>query len=305
MQRKTNISVLIAITGSLMVTSSFVQAAPIIMEGSYIRTAISDNGTLGFGGGTSPGLLHDPSGTGTFGVDDYLTPGTPWEIFSVREGGGGLQVNNNAGAGDMAQTSLTDISGSSPYDNHVRWEGTGTNFVISNDYFFNNGDERISISTMITAVEDLTGLSFARAIDPDPDVVSYGSYSTVNGRGYGTLAPEDWVHSAGSSTGLTLGLLTDSSTPHNTGIDSGWSTDPVFYLSGADDGNGDYTIGLGFDIGELAKGDSITLEYAYVMGDSLASASSGTGTVPEPAAIALMGVSLLGMRFRRRQQSKS
>src|SRR5690606_10286102 len=121
-------------------------------------------------------------------------------------------------------------------------------FTISTDTFFNDGDERISFSTVITALADLTSLQFLRSLDPDPDVETYGIYHTQNGRGNGTqgLSEQDWVHSVGQQTGLTIGLYTDSSIAHNTGISSGWDLDPAFYLAGNNDGHGDYTIGLAF-----------------------------------------------------------
>ncbi len=65
--------------GILLVNSAV--AAPIIMSGDYVRTAISDDGTLGYGGGATPGLLYDATGTGTF-TYDYLTQ-VPRGKFSV------------------------------------------------------------------------------------------------------------------------------------------------------------------------------------------------------------------------------
>ncbi len=45
--------------------------ASIILEGDYVKTAVSENGTLGFGGNTAPGLLHDALGSGFFCSGDY------------------------------------------------------------------------------------------------------------------------------------------------------------------------------------------------------------------------------------------
>ncbi len=52
-------------------------AAPIVMEGDFVRTAVGDNGTLGAGGSADPGIMHDPTGSRSWGPEDYLTPGTP------------------------------------------------------------------------------------------------------------------------------------------------------------------------------------------------------------------------------------
>src|SRR5690606_39890545 len=72
--------------------------------------------------------------------------------------------------------------------------------------------------------------------------------SDLRGNAAQGLAEKDWVHSIGVKTGLTIGLYTDSSVSHNTGISSDWEVDPAFYLAGNNDGHGDYTIGLAFDI---------------------------------------------------------
>lgn len=286
-----------ALVLAMSVTSAM--ASPVIMQGDFISTAVSDDGTLGFGGTTPPGLLHDATGTGTF-ADDYLTPGSPWEIFSISSDQSGLLTNNNDGSDDMSGT-LTDISGASVYDNAVNWSATiGSLFTVSTDTYFNQGDERISFSTTISALVDLSNLTFLRAIDPDPDFAS-GSHDTDNGRGFGSLLPQDWVHSVGTVTGLTLGLFSDSSVTHNTGISEPWSDSPDDYLAGTDDGNGDNAIGIAFDIGSLLAGTSTTFDYHYVMGDQIDTVDIPVD-VPEPTTLAVFSLGLLGLGLRRKKQ---
>lgn len=285
------------VTALAALTCMSASSASIILEGDYVKTAVSDDGTLGYGGTTSPGLLHDATGTGTFGFD-YLTPGSPWEIFSVASDQSGILTNSNA-AGDAISGTVTDISGSSVYNNAVNWLGTYNSlFSISTDTYFNNGDERVSFTTTITAINDISGLSFLRAIDPDPDNYPGGSASTNNGRGFGSLAAEDWVHSEGTLTGLTLGLYSDSSVTHNTGITRPWSSNPADYLAGTDSGNGDAAIGIAFDIGSLLTGQSVSFEYHYVMGDELANVDLPTD-VPEPSTLAIFALGMMGLASRR------
>lgn len=276
--------------------------ASIIMQGDYVKTAISDNGTLGWGGISSPGLLHDAAGTGTFNSDDYLTPGAPWETFTIKSDQTGTLTNNNDGPSQMIGT-LTDISGISPYTNAVNWTSTFNSlFTISSDTFFNTDSERVSFTTTITALSDLTGLQFLRAIDPDQDYVSGGSHDTNNGRGFADLAAEDWVHSVGTITGLTLGLYSDSDVTHNTGVSQNWTIDPAFYLAGGNDGNGDYSIGMAFDIGTLLAGQSSTFDYHYVMGDELGSVDIPPAGVSAPSTFAIFSLGLIGFGLRRNKR---
>lgn len=285
--------------GLLCFSGAFsIAQASIIMEGDYVRTAISDNGTLGYGGNTSPGLLHDPSGTSTFGSSDYLTPGTPWEYFGVSSTESGSVGNNNTNSGGVISSStLTDISGSSVYDNAVQWVGSySTFFDITTTTYFNDEDEFVSFVTTITALSDLTNLSFLRAIDPDMPTGA----STTNSRGYGSLAASDWVNSINDSNGLTLGLYSVSDVTHNTGV-TNWTTNHSDYLSGTNLGNGDYTIGVAFDIGTLLTGESVTFDYHYVMGDTPDSVD--IPDVPEPVGLVYVAAAFLGWFGVKRSKS--
>jgi len=290
------------------------QATSVILEGNYIKTAVSDDGTLGYGGTTSPGILYDVSGTGDFSSsDDYLTPGAPFEGFGVKVDGT-LYQNTNNSSDAISTLSITDTS--SGGDNSVSWVGKVAGlFTIAHDYFFGADGENIEVKTTITALTDITDLSFARGLDPDPDVDSFGSYNTVNGLGRdansdgdfddaGDTAISDWAHSEGTKTGLTIGLYSNSEYDHAAGIDAGWSIDPSTYLTLQDDGNGDYSIGMAFWLGVLTTGDSVTFDYAYVMGETLESVVV-PGEVPVPAAFLMFAPALLGFFGLRRKASKA
>ena len=104
-------------------------AAPITMTGNFLLTQISDDGTLG-NGTASPGLIHDPSGTGTFdaATGDYLRPGIPFEGFGVRSDQTGLVGNRNSSGGGsvggtdgVSQVSIANLGAGTM--NHVRWVG--------------------------------------------------------------------------------------------------------------------------------------------------------------------------------------
>ncbi len=286
-----------------IVLSSVAQSAPIVMKGNYIYTQISDDGTLG-DSKNYPGIQYDPTGSGNFpgiGGRDFLQPGNPLEVFSIENNEEGVVYNNNYHSthrDDMTGT-LTDLSGSFPYDFYVRWSGSDKNnyFNIILDTYFNKNDKHIMFTTSIFAKKNLTNLRFLRSIDPDQDYNDYGT-ETTNARGYGSIAPEDWVYASGPTSNWTIGLYSNSSFMHNTGI-GGWPWDPDNYLSSIDNGNGDFMIGIAFNLGNLSKNDSVTFRYAYVLGTSPDDAADNIPgalvLTPEPTTMFLFGAVLIGL----------
>lgn len=260
------ILVLVALILSASQAIAQVPGDSVVLEGDFIRTGVSNNGTLGVGGNTSPGFIFDATGTRDFNTaNDYLTPGSPHEGFSLRYDGSSVYVNNNTGTTSMGPTS-TPTTTTSSFDNSATWTGSVTGeFTVQHDYGLDNDAKKVQITTTITAQQDLTNVRFSRWIDPDS-----GGTSSINTRGNTTLdlAPEDWVNSESETNGATLGLFSSDPVAHNTGIDPSWSTDPDFYIAGTGDTTGDHTIGIGFDIGDLLNGDSITFVYFYAVSAS-------------------------------------
>ncbi|MEG3767246.1 VPLPA-CTERM sorting domain-containing protein [Alteromonas sp. 14N.309.X.WAT.G.H12] len=326
---KTKKLALASVVLSAMLGTTTATAAPVFMQGDYLWTQVSDDGTLG-DYTNSPGLIHDPTGTGTFdtATGDYLSPGIPFEGFGVSADQFSTVGNRNSSSDSVSQVSITDLSGGT-FDNHVRWVGTADNgmFDIVHDFFFNDSDENVNISTVITATTDLTGVSFSRAIDPDPDNYSGGSAATNNERGLdlnndgdyddaGELSQSDFISASGVISGLTIGMFSDSAYTHNTGIvgDCCSVIDPASYLSGGDyaavafgyDSSADNGIGLGFEIGDLTAGESVSISYAYVFGDTVGTVDipdDPTTSVPLPASVFMFGMGLMGlgaMNLRKR-----
>ena len=260
------------------------------LTGDYIKIGVSDYGTIGSKGNTSPGMLYDNTGTRTFNTSyDYLTPGTPFEGFTVKYTNGSgttvTQANNNTGSIAITGGILTNYSGvaygDTTFDNRAIWTGNGTGYSLINDVRFNNNQKFIDITTTLTSTITMTNLYFGRYIDPDARAATGDSSATTNILGYSPIGVKQVVFSEALASKYALGLYTAASNA-GAGISSSWTTDPINYYNGVNSGTGDYTIGLGFLVPSVAVGDIVTFQYAYIFGPSTLTAgatavSSGAG----------------------------
>ena len=249
----------------------------VILVNEYVKAGVNEtSGTLGSGGNTSPGLLYDSTGTGTFNTSyDYLTPGTPFEGFSVK----GLNSSNtvlfstsNNNASYMSTSPITGTWLGTTTASSAVWESTSnSNFNLRNTYSLPAGIQHIDISTRIEAKVAIDHLYFARFIDPDARAATGDSSSTDNVRGYGIIPKTNVVFSEALSSRYALGLYSVAPTGVNTSISPAWSKEATDYYnntSGQDVVRGDYTIGIGFYSAGLAVGDIVTYQYAYIFGPS-------------------------------------
>lgn len=317
-----------AAAAALLIGAGQALASPLTLTGNYLQVGISDYGSFGSDGRTEPGLLHDPTGTGNFypgGVaNDYLTPGTPHDSFAIHSNQTGFIQNDNDGYGGFGTGSPTLLTGAAAlgYSNAASWTGSVSGITVTNKYFFNAGDERILVKSVITnnSGTDLTDLAFGRSEDPDPDVNRYGSYDTTNTRGDSTTSANDLVSGAGEQTGLTIGILNATAaytsateiTDYNSSESCCTQADPWNVLAGTDNSDGpgpiypltnsgDYGLQMAWEIGTLANGASAEVDYYYVFGTHQGSVSNPTG-VPEPATLALLASGLVGLGTIRRRR---
>ena len=283
----------ITLAAACLATGASAFAAPVAIQNGYVLAGVSDYGTLGSNGTTSPGILFDKTGAGNYGVNDFLTPGDPFEGFYVTSSAGSAGSNNDGDSG-FGLHSPTALSATS-----ATWTGSSGAYGITNTYTLTtaSGRSEIAIHTVLTNTSgsDITGLEFLRTLDPDPDVNAFGSYFTNN-----TVVNSSTACGSGPDSGQTICIDTSSTIAHNAGVSADWTTSPSDYLAGLNDGDGDYAIGLAFDIGDLAAGQSISLDYSYAAGASIGVV---TPSVPEPQNVALMlaGLGLMGVVARRRR----
>lgn len=261
-------------------TPAWAALSNVTLSGDYIKIGTNSYGTLGSGGNTSPGILYDSTGTGTFNTSyDYLTPGIPFGGFTVQatdSGGTTYTVSsNNSGGLDTGLTGVLTDESSGSYQG-VSWSGAYTSggstlFDIVNTVGFDESGQQITMSTTITAAEDLTELYFASYMDPDVQAAAGDSSATNNVRGNGDVDGTHLVYAEALSSKMVIGLYTPADNA-NTGVSSGWSQDPTVYYAGQDDGQGDYTIGVAFYTAELNEDGSVTFTYYYIFGADIAAA---------------------------------
>ena len=113
----------------------------------------------------------------------------------------------------------------------------------------------------------MSNLYFGRFIDPDARAAAGDSSATTNTLGYSPIGVKQVVFSEALASKYALGLYSAASNV-GAGISSSWTTDPVNYYNGVNNGTGDYTIGLGFYVSSVAVGDIVTFQYAYIFGPS-------------------------------------
>ena len=273
---------------ALVAFSFFVATAAIsqnvVIENEYVRAGVNlSTGTMGSGGSTRPGLQYDNTGTRTFPCSscqgDYLTPGSPFEGFTVRlENSSGTLIssytNNNTGSRNITNGAWVGT----PTASSAVWTASTTDFSITNTYSLPSGQRYIDINTGITANVPIGRLYFGRFIDPDAMPMTGDTSATDNVLGYGAIPTRNVAFAEATVSRYALGLYS-AATNVGAGIGGGannWTTNPVIYYNGyspyttsgatVNYGRGDVTIGIGFLVNNVAVGDIVNFRYAYIFG---------------------------------------
>jgi hypothetical protein len=228
-------------------------------------------GALG-NGSTGPGLKFAPAGDFSYGVDDYITPGTPWEgyYFEINGGAWGIGGSNISDFGGT--TNIWDISATGKKHFVVKRGSAGTGFVVIE--YLSYSDEpliRIKMSYTNTTASTVT-VRAMRGMDPDPDVFAFNEYDSDNTRGYGAqVAATDLVTGLGVNSGKPVSLYCPGNGyTHNTAILSSWPTYNIStILSGQNDGYGDNAILCAWNIGSVAAGATKSVNCFWICGNNI------------------------------------
>lgn len=246
-----------------------------ILENDYVKAGVNGtSGTFGSGGNTSPGLQYDSSGTGTFNPSyDYLTPGSPFDGWSIKIDGTN-STNNNAGG-----ATWTDSDGLTDGTNSFTWQGTNAShsgWQVEHVYSLGATSEYVDITTNITAGSTASAVYFGRFIDPDARAAAGDSSATDNVLGYSGIPDSNVAFSEATVSRYALGLYS-TNTNVDAGISSGWTTEADGYTTSpytdsdgtsVKYGTGDHTIGLTWSWTGVNAGDILTADYAYIFGPS-------------------------------------
>ena len=285
-----------------------------VLQNEWVKAGVNTTtGTLGSSGSTSPGLLFDPTGTGTFNPSyDYLTPGSPFDGFSLKVDSVN-KTNNNTGGVGITKTSGLTLSNS---DTTLSWTGAatyaGNSWTVNNAYTLTPTKPYIDITSTIVAGGAASTVYFAKFIDPDSQGKPGDSSSTDNVLGYGAIPTKNVAFSEATVSRYALGLYSAASNV-TSGV-NGWNTDAASYsgtsyykalldssgniqwtspgctnaawgcpfvkeLDSAGNpiasnyGNSDDTIGLSFKWTGVTAGATLTASYAYIFGPSAFSAA--------------------------------
>ena len=247
--------------------------------------------TTGCSGTFGLGFVADPAkdgwGVGTpsyFG--DYFLPGSPQEGWSLEVNGTQSNAwNENAGCGTgtlfTGSLSGTNVSyATNGVTGKGTWKGRNADSIEitqvtrldTNNLYFT-----ISVTLKNTSAFTRNNVYYMRTVDPDNEVALTSNYTTINNIDYqlpntlnATLVTA--VGTTYSAAFLGLGTLDCRAKCFflASGLTPGVNCD-VLYAEGASTARytgtntADAGIGLVFNLGNIASGDSVTLAYAYIL----------------------------------------
>ncbi len=249
-----------------------------VLENQWIKTGVNKtSGTFGSGDSNAPGILFDPSGSGSFDNNyDYLTPGAPFDGQALMIDGENYKNNNWS----VYSTDIVDSDGLTNETDSVTWSGDtthdGSTWNVENVFKLEDNKSYIDVTTTVIAGSNAASVSYGKFIDPDSQGVAGDTSATDNVLGYSGIPETNLVISEANVSKYALGLYT-TDTNVTAGIQS-WSTDADAYdgskYENADGeeipyGTGDDTIGISWHWTDVTIGDILSVNYAYILGETI------------------------------------
>ncbi|MCY2987580.1 MAG: Ig-like domain-containing protein, partial [Planctomycetota bacterium] len=230
---------------------NFTVEAGFNLVGSLLTLGINDNGSL----------LHGPTQAQYRGVE-FFYPGTPYHEFSVSADG----TRSMNAAGVMAYTipgATTDVSTGTTLA--ARFTGTVSGLSLVRDVWFDRTSSLVNASIQLTNTSgsSINNVAFLEAADPDqgyPDFKTKNDVVTINGAKFVRAT------STGANPGYTVGF--GSEDPRAVvSVNNPWPfSDPFTILNSPTDPDGavdDAAVGIAFNFGTLAPGQSVRATYVF------------------------------------------
>ena len=287
------------VTGALAQTTA---SGHVALQGTYIEVGVNKDGYFGIpqaelpagyhwhsDAGRGLGFVADYRKTGWVGQygGDYFTPGNPYEGFYVGWTTGSTVVKGNYGASSpvvqIPSTSLVNTSSGSTHS--AVWTGVATNgsdqLKVVQTYSFKTGDLFFTANVQLinTGTTTLNSVKFVRQVDPDNDESwPGGSYTTANlvVSQPPNASNQALVTATGTKvTDMTLGLGAIDARAKVSAQATRGSPDSIL-LSPVSSVTNDVDIGLAFNVGTLAPGQSASFDYAYILSASDLNAALGS-----------------------------
>lgn len=249
------------------------------IDNGYIRYTVNGGpaaGQIGNGGtgpGEGPGIKFSAAGNGSYGVDDYISPGTPHEAYGFQVNGTTWIGGDNSGYSSYLAGSTTMWNKSTASLNHVicmRGNQANGFVVVQYQTYPNEALIRMKMSYTNTTGSAVT-LKAYRGCDPDVGALQYSIFATTNYRGYSSVPATDIVVAEESETGKPIALyIPGNGYTHNTAILASWpSQDINGMLNGFSSGNGDYSIYGAWNFGTVAAGATVAVCCYYILGTNI------------------------------------
>jgi len=281
----------------LVLGASVAHADTLIFTGDYLRVGVSESGGV-VDDNFVVGIDYDKDGAGTFSTGgDFIKPGTPREFYSLGVGGNWDAAGYDFGNNFSAVTTDTSTAGLFSATTVASFGGLIWTQVMS--FAQNSGIIGFVVTVENPTDEALRDIVYARGLDPDQDVYfPGGGYATTN-----TIVNGNLVTASAPISDWTIGIFSDDDVTHVASISSEWESDPYVLLGGMNDGYGDYTINMAWDIGTLTAGSSLSFAFEYRIGESAGEVINPGAGVPEPGTFLLMGLGLAGLIGLRRKMA--
>jgi hypothetical protein len=302
-----------ALAGTVVALALQPAMADALLTGNYLKVGVNNTGGL-IDSTFNTGINYDKNGTATYAPYDFLKPGTPYEFYSIGYAGspGGKNTfgTPSSNSNSYGYYHTIQSGGSNPGSTTTNTSAAGVlsatttggaygALAISQVMSFgvNSGFIDFTVTLTNTSAAAVNNVVYGRGLDPDQDVYAGGGYNTTN-----TIVSGDLVTGSAPITDWTIGIYSNSAYAHTPTIQGSpgvlWDSNPYDLLLPSNDGYGDYTINMGWNIGTLGAGESATIAFQYRIADTHVAVEA----VPDNGStLGLLGLAMVGfVAFRRK-----